>query len=91
MNETCTREERHEESALVRNVGARPCVAFSGPGTRLISRASPSTISSSFDEYRKGVRNNELMSLLVKNLSDQDIADLAAYYGAIEVSATPPK
>jgi cytochrome c553 len=45
----------------------------------------------SLDEYRKGVRKNELMSIVVKDLSDQDIADLASYYGAIEISAQPPK
>jgi cytochrome c553 len=37
------------------------------------------------------VRKNELMTLVVKDLSDQDIADLASYYSAIEVSAQPPK
>ena len=45
----------------------------------------------SLDEYRKGVRKNELMMLVVKDLSDQYIADLASYYGAIEISAQPPK
>jgi cytochrome c553 len=45
----------------------------------------------SLDEYRKGVRKNELMTLVVKDLSDQDIADLASYFGAIEISAQPPK
>ncbi len=45
----------------------------------------------SLDEYRKGRRSNEMMTLVVKDLSDQDIADLAAYYAAIEVSVTPPK
>ena len=45
----------------------------------------------SLDEYRKGVRKNELMTLVVKDLSDQDIADLASYFSAIEISAQPPK
>lgn len=45
----------------------------------------------SLDEYRKGVRKNEMMAIVAGNLSDQDIADLAAYYAAIEISATPPK
>ena len=45
----------------------------------------------SLDEYRKGVRRNELMTLVVKDLSDRDIAYLASYYSAIEVSAQPPK
>lgn len=45
----------------------------------------------SLDDYRSGARKNEMMSLVVKTLSDQDIADLAAYYAAIEISTTPPK
>ena len=45
----------------------------------------------SLDDYRTGARKNDMMTLVAKNLSDQDIADLAAYYGAIEISATPPK
>jgi cytochrome c553 len=45
----------------------------------------------SLDEYRTGARQNEMMSIVAKTLSDQDVADLAAYYAAIEISATPPK
>jgi cytochrome c553 len=32
-----------------------------------------------------------MMSIVVQPLSDQDIADLAAYYAAIEVTAKPPR
>jgi cytochrome c553 len=45
----------------------------------------------SLDEYRTGVRKDEMMAIVVKGLNDQDIADLAAYYSAIEVSARPPE
>jgi cytochrome c553 len=45
----------------------------------------------SLDEYRKGIRNDEMMKLVVKDLSDQDIADLAAYYSAIEISVKSPQ
>jgi cytochrome c553 len=45
----------------------------------------------SLDEYRKGIRNDEMMTLVVKDLSDQDIADLAAYYSAIEISVKAPQ
>lgn len=45
----------------------------------------------SMNEYRQGVRRNEMMSIVAKELSDADVADLAAYYAAIEISATPPK
>ena len=32
-----------------------------------------------------------MMSLVVEPLSDQDVADLAAYYAAIEMSVKAPK
>jgi cytochrome c553 len=43
-------------------------------------------------DYRSGARRNEMMSLAAANLTDQDIADLAAYYSAITVTVgSPPK
>src|SRR5512144_1372252 len=45
----------------------------------------------SLDDYRTGARKNDMMTLVVKDLSDRDIADLAAYYAAIEISTKPPK
>jgi cytochrome c553 len=44
----------------------------------------------SLDDYRKGLRKNDMMTLVVKDLTDQDVADLAAYYAAIEISTKPP-
>jgi cytochrome c553 len=41
--------------------------------------------------FRKGERKNEMMSIAVQKLNDQDAADLAAYYAAIEVTVTVPK
>jgi len=35
--------------------------------------------------FHDGVRKNDMMSLVAKTLSDNEIADLAAYYAAIEV------
>jgi len=45
----------------------------------------------SLNDFRKGVRKNDMMSLVVQPLSDQDVADLAAFYAAIEVTTKPPK
>lgn len=42
------------------------------------------------DAFKKGTRKNEIMSVVVQALSSQDMADLAAYYAAIEVTAKPP-
>ncbi|MCA3562740.1 MAG: cytochrome c [Methylocystis sp.] len=36
-------------------------------------------------EYRDGVRKHEQMSVLAKALTDKEIADVAAYYEAIEI------
>jgi cytochrome c553 len=41
--------------------------------------------------FRKGERKNDMMSIVVQQLSDQDVADLAAYYAAIEVTVKVPK
>ena len=45
----------------------------------------------SLNDFRQGVRKNDMMSLVVQQLSDQDVADLAAFYAAIEATTKPPK
>jgi len=34
-------------------------------------------------DYRDGVRSHDMMKMFVMNLTDADIADLAAYYSAL--------
>ena len=41
-------------------------------------------------EFRNGERKNETMSIAAKELSDADIADLAAYYASIQIEVIPP-
>ncbi len=41
-------------------------------------------------DYRSGARKDDMMSLVAPTLKDQDIADLAAYFSAIEVTVGPP-
>lgn len=43
----------------------------------------------SLNDFRQGVRKNEMMSIVSQALSDADVADLAVYYAAIEISVTP--
>jgi cytochrome c553 len=45
----------------------------------------------SLNAFRKGERKNDMMSIVVQPLTDQDVADLAAYYAAIEVTVKPPR
>jgi cytochrome c553 len=49
-----------------------------------------SYLAKALNEFRQGKRQNEMMSIVAQSLSDADVADLAAYYAAIEVTAKPP-
>jgi cytochrome c553 len=40
--------------------------------------------------YRAEMRKDPMMTVIAKPLSDQDIADLAAWYNSIKVTATLP-
>ena len=40
--------------------------------------------------YRTGRRPNEIMSVIARPLSDEDIADLSAWYAAIRIEAIAP-
>jgi cytochrome c553 len=42
------------------------------------------------NEYKAKSRRHEQMSIVAESLSEADIADLAAYYGAITVSVELP-
>jgi cytochrome c553 len=42
-------------------------------------------------DYRSGTRQNEIMNVIAKGLSDQDIANLATWYSAIRVEAQAPR
>ena len=43
-------------------------------------------------DYRSGARRNDMMSVIARSLSDQDVDNLAAYYAAIPVTVgDPPK
>jgi cytochrome c553 len=41
-------------------------------------------------EYRSEARKNESMNIVTKELSDADIADIAAYYASIQIEVIPP-
>lgn len=41
--------------------------------------------------FRSGKREHEIMSVVAKDLSDEDIADLSAWYSSIKITATMPE
>lgn len=48
-------------------------------------------IVSQLNAFRSGAREHEQMSVIASSLSDEDIADLAAWYSSIEVEAKMPE
>jgi len=47
-------------------------------------------LSNQLRAYRSGERRHEVMSLVAKALSDDDIADLAAWFSSIRIEAKLP-
>ena len=47
-------------------------------------------LAKSLAEYRSGERKNEMMTIAARDLSDEDIANLAAFYAAIQIEVAPP-
>jgi cytochrome c553 len=80
--------QRHAPAGR-RRCSARPATASTAlskmPESPKHRGQSPSSIwCVQLNAFRKGERKNEMMSVVVQQLSDQDVADLAAYYAAIE-------
>ena len=48
-------------------------------------------LEKSLSDYRSGAREDRRMTLIAEALSDQDIADLAAWFASIEVTVTMPE
>jgi len=49
-----------------------------------------SYIAAQLEAFRSGARENEMMSVVAAGLSDSQIADVAAWYGAQAATAVPP-
>lgn len=48
-------------------------------------------LSAQLRAYRSGERKHEVMAVIAKQLSDKEIAAVAAWYAAIKVDAKPPE
>lgn len=57
----------------------------------MISGQSPQYIGAALQAYRKGDRKHPTMRGIAGSLTDQDIADLAAFYGAHNPGVTAPE
>ncbi|MDR9439804.1 MAG: cytochrome c [Halomonas sp.] len=48
-------------------------------------------IETQLKAFRSGKRQHEMMSVIAKDLSDEEISHLAAWYESIEITATMPE
>ena len=76
---------------------ARPCSVCHGPlGVAILPEApnlagQPETyLAEQLKAYRGGKRTHQIMSLMAKPLSDDDIDDLAAWFASIKIEAKLP-
>lgn len=77
---------------------ARQCAVCHGldglarlPDAPHIAGDSAIYIETQLKAFRSGARVHPQMSIVAKGLSEEDIADLAAYYSAIEVTVKVPE
>lgn len=47
-------------------------------------------LASQLRAYRSGARKHEVMAVIAKPLSDEDIQNLAAWFSSVRIEATPP-
>ncbi|GLK84968.1 hypothetical protein GCM10017653_30380 [Ancylobacter defluvii] len=47
-------------------------------------------LAKALEEFRSGKRSNEMMTVVSKDLSDDDIANFASWYNSIEISVQLP-
>ena len=76
-------------------VACRPCHGLDGqsrqPDAPSIAGQVELYLGQQLADYRSGKRQHPVMGVIAGGLSDQDIADLAAWYAAIKVTAEPPE
>ena len=84
---------RAADLAKGRKIAAVKCAVCHGldgqaklPAAPNLSGQVEQYIAVQLKAFHDGVRKNDMMSLVAPTLSEEDIADLAAYYAAIEVT-----
>jgi cytochrome c553 len=76
---------------------ASQCVACHGldgigkmPDVPNLAGESAIYLTKALTDYRDGRREHEQMSIIAKSLSDEEIADLAAWYASLKVKVEMP-
>ena len=60
------------------------------PGAPNLAGQTAIYVSEQLKNYRNGKRTNEIMSVIAKPLTDDEIANLAAWFESIKIQVTSP-
>jgi cytochrome c553 len=92
-----TAEAQLSASARAGQVKSQACMVCHGPVGVSSAPDAPNLagqpqvyLTAQLRAYRSGSRRHEVMNVIAKPLSDQDIDDLAAWYSAIRIEALAP-
>jgi cytochrome c553 len=61
------------------------------PNYPVLAGQHPAYLAHALEQYRSGARKNPIMAGFAGQLSDDDIADLAAWFGSLEGLITPKR
>lgn len=64
--------------------GCANCHGADGKGRVPLAGKKADYLAEQLRAYRAGTRKEQMMNMLAKGLSDQDIADLAAYFASLK-------
>jgi cytochrome c553 len=60
------------------------------PDAPNLAGQNPAYLVKALKDYRSGKRENEVMSMMAKNLSDDDISLVASYFSSIAITVKEP-
>ncbi len=83
---------RAQDAASGRKVAAQTCQACHGmdgiakvPGAANLAGQDDGYLLRQLHAFKSGERKNEMMAIVAQAMSDQQMADVSAYYKAIEI------
>jgi cytochrome c553 len=90
-------QPRAQELEAGRQKAAAQCAVCHGPAGISTTPDAPHLagqpaiyLAAQLRAYRNGQRRHEVMAVIARALTDDDIAAVVAWYAAIKVEATPP-
>jgi cytochrome c553 len=85
------------QDATAGRAKAQACAVCHGPNGISTAPDAPNIagqpaiyLAAQLRAYRSGARKHEVMAVMAKPLTDDDIKNLAAWYASIRIEATPP-